>query len=97
MRDHQTDPVTTLINTRKKLVLEKAIQSLLHCESNELSRVTHEMGGAISFYTYIEEGEALTLFSRWLESNADAPREQIESRRSELLQLLQEKRDRDGK
>ena len=96
MREHQPDPITTLIETRKRLVLEKAIWALQNCELREISRVAHEMGGAIALYSYISEGDALTQFSRWLESNAGTPREQIESRRSELLVLLQEKRDEDG-
>lgn len=93
----ERDPVAEMIETRKKLVLEKAIKAIEQCAPDEMAMITHEMGGAIAFYTYLEEGAALTELSRWLEQNPSAQVKDIESKRSAVLELLQEKRDEDGK
>ncbi len=97
MGDHHADPVTTMIETRKKFVLEKAIKALELCDHTEMKAITHEMGGAIAFYTYLEEGEALTRLSRWIESNLDANRDLLESKRREVLELLHMRREQNDK
>lgn len=93
----KVDPVTTMINTRKLIVLDKAIKAVEQSGADELHLIAHEMGGAIAFYTYVEEGRELTALSRWLEANPGAPLNEIESRRATVLQNMREKREKDGK
>ena len=96
----QIDPVAEMVKARKYLVLEKAILALeaVEVSSSEyrtkLAAVAHEMGGAIAFYTFESEAKELSDLSQWLEKDPDAPIDEIESKRIEILNLLREKREK---
>ena len=50
--------------------------------------ITHDVGGAIGFYTFEEESEKLIQLSRWLEKNPQADRAVISKKRAAILDLL---------
>ena len=77
-----------LVLERRLPVLEKAIASMTNAPIDQLQIVAHEMGGAISFYTFESEGEELVNFSHWLAVSPDLTEEEIANKRDQLLLSL---------
>ena len=77
--------IDQLVLERRLPVLEKAIKSLTNAPLDQLRGVAHEMGGAISFYTFETEGAKLIDFSHWLEVSPDLREDEIIARRDEML------------
>ena len=77
-----------LVLERRLPVLEKAIESLSTAGLDQLQMVAHEMGGAISFYTFEREGEELIDFSHWLTASPDANENEITVKRDAILVSL---------
>ena len=80
--------IDQLVLERRLPVLERAIDSIATAPVDQLRIVAHEMGGAISFYTFIAEGEELINFSRWIAAAPDLPEDEIVAKRDEILILL---------
>ena len=57
-------PEEEMIEARRESVLQKAIDRLRAATAGQLQELTHELGGAIGFYGFTEEGEALLQLSR---------------------------------
>ena len=77
-----------LVLERRLPVLEKAIDSMSHAPIDQLQLVAHEMGGAISFYTFETEGEELINFSHWLTVSPDLTDHEIIVKRDAILVSL---------
>lgn len=81
-------PLEELVMGKREAVLERAIAAISEGSTHELMDITHDVGGAIGFYTYQEESEKLIQFSRWLEKNPEAESETINKKRVAILELL---------
>ncbi len=77
-----------LINERRLPVLERAIVRISQSLPEELASAAHEVGGAIGFYSYLEEGEVISRLSRELEENPSISYEGRNEIKEEILQLL---------
>lgn len=77
-----------LVLERRLPVLEKAIAAVTNAPLDQLQAVAHEAGGAISFYTFENEGEKLVEFSQWLEVSPDLTESEIVAKRNEILVSL---------
>lgn len=77
-----------LVLERRLPVLEKAIDSMTNAPIDQLQSVAHEMGGAISFYTFESEGEELIDFSHWLAVSSDLTVDEITTKRDQILVSL---------
>ena len=55
--------------------------------------ITHDVGGAIGFYTYEEESEKLIQFSQWLDKNPQADSLVVNKKRATILHLLNQSLD----
>ena len=53
-----------MIEARRESVLQRAITRLRSANPAQLQGLTHELGGAIGFYGFTREGEALLKLSR---------------------------------
>lgn len=81
-------PLEELVMGKREAVLERAIAAISEGSNEELMDITHDVGGAIGFYTYQEESEKLIQFSRWLEKNPEAESGIISKKRVAILELL---------
>ena len=81
-------PLEELVMGKREAVLERAIASISEGSIEELMDITHDVGGAIGFYTFEEESEKLIQFSRWLEKNPEAQSETISKKKATILELL---------
>lgn len=81
-------PLEELIMGKREGVLERAISSISDGPVEKLGEITHDMGGAIGFYTFEEESDKLLQFSRWLAKNPDAQLTEVGKKREELLEML---------
>jgi signal transduction histidine kinase len=77
--------IDQLVLERRLPVLEKAIESMTNAPFDRLREVAHEMGGAISFYTFETEGAELINFSHWLTISPDLTEDEIIAKRDEIL------------
>lgn len=80
--------VEKMVEERRLVVLAKAIKALEDTEPENLSAVCHNMGGAISFYTFEDEGAELEKFSIALQSEKKLTNSQIELKRKHLIDYL---------
>ena len=80
--------IDRLVLERRLPVLEKAINSMTNAPIDQLQTVAHEMGGAISFYTFEAEGKQLIDFSHWLAVSSDLTKEEIATKRDQILVSL---------
>ena len=78
-----------LINSRREIVLTRAIDHLRASTPAELKDTTHSMGGAIGFYGFEDEGEKVLDFSRALEKSIQFDSSAAEEKKQELLTLLE--------
>ena len=78
-----------LINSRREMVLTRAIDHLRASTPEELKNTTHSMGGAIGFYGFENEGEQVLVFSRALNSSIPYDSEEASQKKLELLHLLE--------
>lgn len=83
-------PLEELIMGKRQQVLERAIASISKGPDEKLMEITHDLGGAIGFYTYAKESEKLIAFSRWLEKNPDAGGGAVAKKKEVVLELLQQ-------
>jgi len=81
-------PLEELIMGKREGILEKAIAAISDGPNEKLIAITHDMGGAIGFYTFEEESEKLLQFSRWLEKNPDADLAEVGRKRKAVLEVL---------
>lgn len=81
-------PLEELIMGKREGILEKAIAAISDGPNEKLIAITHDMGGAIGFYTFEEESEKLLQFSRWLEKNPGADLAEVGRKRKAVLQVL---------
>ncbi len=81
-------PVEELVIGKRQDVLERAIKEITEGPVEELMSITHDVGGAIGFYTYVKESEELISLSRWLKRNPSADRKLIVAKRSAALDML---------
>ena len=81
-------PLEELVMGKREAVLERAIAAISEGSNEELMDITHDVGGAIGFYTYQEESEKLIQFSRWLEKNPEAESGIISKKKVAILELL---------
>lgn len=81
-------PLEELVMGKREAVLERAILAISKGSVEQLMDITHDVGGAIGFYTYEEESEKLIQFSRWLEKNPQADRAVISKKKAAILALL---------
>lgn len=82
--------VETHISESRVGVLKRAISSISNASDEELMGKCHEIGGALGFYTYMQEGSAVLTFSRWLRANPDVELKTIIMRKAEILSMLRE-------
>lgn len=78
-----------LINSRREIVLTRAIDHLRDSTPDELKNTTHSMGGAIGFYGFENEGETVLQFSRALGVTIDSDSGEAALKKEELLALLE--------
>jgi signal transduction histidine kinase len=83
-----------LVMGKREDVLERAINSIANCQVAALGAVTHDVGGAIGFYTFMVESEGLLNFSRWLKANPNADQDEIIAKRDALLVILNQTLER---
>jgi len=77
-----------LVMGKREDVLERAINSIANCQVADLGAITHDVGGAIGFYTFMHESDELLNFSRWLKANPSADQHEIIAKRDALLVIL---------
>lgn len=80
--------VEKMVESRRQEVLAKAISALEGASKENLAAVCHSMGGAISFYTFEDEGAELEDFSVVLQSGKKLSDSQIELKRIHLINYL---------
>ena len=78
-----------LISLRRKAVLSRSISRVEASTLSDIAAVAHELGGAIGFYTFIEEGSRILEISRELGSKPVLIDHDYEAAKSEILTLLQ--------
>ena len=78
------------VRQRRADVLSRAIGSLENSSPGELQAITHRIAGALSLYSFAEEGNQARAFSGWLAENQLADDSEITRRRDELLRLLKD-------
>ena len=81
-------PLEELVMGKREAVLERAIAAISAGPMDELMDITHDVGGAIGFYTYEDESEKLIQFSRWLDKNPEADPLVINKKKAAILHLL---------
>ena len=81
-------PLEELVIGKRQEVLERAIKEISEGSVEELMNITHDVGGAIGFYTYVKESKKLISLSNWLKKNPDADRKLVVEKRSAVLELL---------
>jgi signal transduction histidine kinase len=80
--------VEKMVLAKREGVLKRSILALEESPLDRLKEVAHEVGGAIGFYTFLDESKEVLDFSRWLKSNPGLSEEIIMSRRDDLLKTL---------
>ena len=80
--------VEKMVESRRQLVLAKAITALESATPENLAAVCHNMGGAISFYTFEDEGAELEKFSLQLQSSTKLSEKQVDLKRIQLIDFL---------
>lgn len=81
-------PEEKMIAERRSDVLARAIASLESATPETIKDVTHEVGGAIGFYGFEEQGRELLKYSRFLDPSTSLM--QFSADKDRLLQLLRE-------
>jgi hypothetical protein len=82
-----------LISARKIPVLNRSIQKVNEAENDQLASVSHEVGGAIGFYSFLDEGAEISRISRELHSRIDLTNKEISDFKGEILQMLLKAKD----
>ena len=77
-----------LVIDRRYGVLTRAITALEKSSKQDLYHVTHDIGGSIGFYTFVEESRLILDFSQWLNSGIVLNPIVVESRRQAILMNL---------
>lgn len=85
---HYPTPEELLIQARRGDVLKRAIASLVASTNENLIDVTHEIGGAIGFYGFTEEGNQLLDFSRRNKKLDQPDGDAFASEKAHMLSLL---------
>ncbi len=80
--------VEKMVESRRQEVLAKAISALESATPETLAAICHSMGGAISFYTFEDEGAELEKFSVTLQSAKKITNSQVELKRNHLIDYL---------
>ncbi len=83
-----------LIESRKYEVLGRAIAAIDEATPETIKEVAHQHGGALGFYGFESQGRALLDYSR--HSGQERPRDQFESVKLELLNLLKKSGENNG-
>ena len=81
-------PEEKMIAERRSDVLARAITSLESATQETIKEVTHEIGGAIGFYGFEEQGKELLKYSRFFDPSTSLM--QFSADKDRLLQLLKE-------
>jgi signal transduction histidine kinase len=81
-------PEEKMIAERRSDVLARAIASLEAATPETIKEVTHEIGGAIGFYGFEEQGRELLKYSRFFDPSTSLM--QFSADKARLLQLLKE-------
>ncbi len=76
-----------LIQARQGDVLARAIAAIERSTPENIKAVTHEMGGAIGFYGFEEEGREIIEYSRSLDANP-VPLDQFPADKTRILEIL---------
>lgn len=87
-------PVEEMILAKREGVLKRAIRAIEDSPVENLVEVTHEVGGAMGFYTFVDESKEVLNFSRWMKLNPNLDKEVVTSRRGLLLEILRNALDR---
>ena len=82
--------VEKLISESRVGVLRRAIASISTASTDELIDKCHEIGGALGFYTFLDEGSEVLIFSRWLRANPEAELKTVKMKKAEILAMLRE-------
>ncbi len=77
-----------MISERRIDVLRKALADLEETTLSQLGIATHEMGGALGFYSFPEASSSLLEFSRRLELDGISDTVAIEMQRTRLIAIL---------
>lgn len=85
--------VEQLVESRRIDVLKRAISMMREAEMKDVGAVAHEMGGAIAFYSFDQEGARLVEFSHWLRENPDLDDLAIMTVRDNLVESLSQALD----
>lgn len=88
-------PEEKMIAERRGGVLTRAIASLEAATPETIKDITHEVGGAIGFYGFEEQGRELLKYSRFVDPTTSLM--QFSSDKDRLLQLLRESGVNNGK
>lgn len=76
------------VNANRARVLQKAIDAVSNSNLEDLRLVVHEHAGAVGFYDYPGETEALHNFSLWLADNQPGNDQLALSKKEEILTML---------
>jgi len=80
--------VEGMVAARRIPVLDRAILRIKSAVPSDIPAAAHEIGGAIGFYTFIQEGERILEISRLLEGELALRPEIAEGHRVEILSIL---------
>lgn len=80
--------VQSLVLQRRAGVLLRAIAALETASVDQLQQVSHKIAGALSLYSFVEEGAQARTFSKWLATDPQLESTQLLQRRDGLLDLL---------
>lgn len=87
-------PEEKMIAERRSDVLARAIAALESATPEDIKEVTHEIGGAIGFYGFEEQGRELLKYSRTLDASTSLM--QFSEDKNRLLQHLRESSTNNG-
>jgi signal transduction histidine kinase len=85
--------VEQLVQDRRLDVLKRALAMMSNADVKDLGPLAHEMGGAIAFYSYEQEGARLVEFSHLLRENPDLDSRAILALRNDLVDGLKKALD----
>lgn len=77
------------VSSQRSTVLLKAIIAIKASPQSELTKVCHEMSGALGFYDLEDEMHRISDLQRWLESNPTAIKKLVNLKKEELVSSLE--------
>jgi signal transduction histidine kinase len=77
-----------LISSRRSSVLQRSMSKMEAATLTDISAIAHEIGGAIGFYTFVEEGRRILEISRELGAQSVLTDSDFNKAQTEIMTLL---------